>query len=121
MRNPTQIAQGDFARARAYRAFERAVWHECVNERAIERFGGTAQGLELNRPALFRGFEGRDAWRPNAQTAGILYAAHPERITDGAYPSLGRRAEALRRLQGSQAVIKALPSAFAGFCFHSTA
>src|SRR5258706_16155944 len=59
MRNATEIVQGDFARARAHRTFERVVRYECIDERAIERFRRTTQGFELDRPALFRRFEGR--------------------------------------------------------------
>lgn len=108
-------------RARAHRAFERVVWHERINKRAIERFRSTAQGFELDRPAFFRSFERRDARRLHSETAGELDPAHAKCIADGAHPPFGRRSEALGRLQGNEAFIQALPGTFASFCFHSAA
>src|SRR5690606_2467243 len=61
MGNAAEITQCNPARARTHSTLQRVVGHERIDERAIERFGGAAQGFKLDRSAFFRRFKGCNA------------------------------------------------------------
>lgn len=91
---------------------EVATGHQEVHQVAVERVGGSAQGVESNRPRLLVALDVDHSRLRDAHPSAKLGRRHPEGVANGADPA-SRRA-AFSRYQRSQ-ITEAFVESGAGY------
>jgi len=81
MGNALKVTFGYLACAGFDCSFKRTVWNKGVDQRAIQRLGGSAQRVKLDRSRSLRLLDRFDRLGPDPNSPAELRTGHAKRIT----------------------------------------